>query len=132
MGPHLVHDLARRFVWKGREFAKDLLREKRLYVACQTDDNLPYVLQYAGEDNLLIGTDYGHADTSSELLALQTFRQRTDIRRALSRRSSTTTRGRSTGCKRSRPGDEGGNVRSAGVSPVPLLVRACRDPIQAG
>jgi uncharacterized protein len=77
--PHLVHDLARRFEWKGREFAKDLLREKRLYVACQTDDDLPYVLQYAGEDNLLIGTDYGHADTSSELLALQTFRQRTDI-----------------------------------------------------
>jgi uncharacterized protein len=77
--PHLCHDLARRFEWKGRELAKNLLADNRMYVACQTDDDLPYVLQYAGEDNLLIGTDYGHADTSSELRALQTFRERTDI-----------------------------------------------------
>ena len=77
--PHVVHDLARRFEWKGRSLAKDLLRDNRLYVACQPDDDLAYVLSYAGEDNLLIGTDYGHADTSSELLALQRFRERDDL-----------------------------------------------------
>jgi uncharacterized protein len=77
--PHLVHDLVRRFEWKGRSIAHDLLRDNRLYVACQTDDDIAYVLQYAGEDNLVIGTDYGHADTSSELRALQTFRERTDL-----------------------------------------------------
>ena len=86
--PHLVHDLARRFAWKGRSLTfestgssltHNLLRDNRLYVACQTDDDLPYVLQYAGEDNLVIGTDYGHADTSSELRALQTFRAREDV-----------------------------------------------------
>jgi predicted TIM-barrel fold metal-dependent hydrolase len=77
--PHLCHDLVRRFEWKGRNIAQNLLADNRLYVACQTDDDLPYVLKYAGEDNLLIGTDYGHADTSSELRALQTFREREDI-----------------------------------------------------
>lgn len=77
--PHLVHDLARRFEWKGRSLAHDLLRDNRLYVACQMDDDLPYVISYAGEDNLVIGTDYGHADTSSELLALQRFRERRDL-----------------------------------------------------
>ena len=77
--PHLCHDLIRRFEWKGRNIAQNLLADNRLYVACQTDDDIPYVLKYAGEDNLLIGTDYGHADTSSELRALQTFRERDDI-----------------------------------------------------
>ena len=75
----VVQNLNRRFEWKGRSLAHDLLRENRLYVACQTDDDIPYVVKYAGEDNLVIGTDYGHADTSSELRALQTFREREDL-----------------------------------------------------
>jgi predicted TIM-barrel fold metal-dependent hydrolase len=49
----------------------EVLRQNRIYVACQTDDDLPYVLKYAGEDHLVIGTDYGHNDTSSEILALR-------------------------------------------------------------
>ena len=32
-------------------------------------------LSYAGEDNLLIGTDYGHGDTSSELNAIARFQK---------------------------------------------------------
>jgi predicted TIM-barrel fold metal-dependent hydrolase len=44
-------------------------------VACQTDDDLPYVLKYAGEDHLVIGTDYGHNDTSSEILALRKLQE---------------------------------------------------------
>jgi predicted TIM-barrel fold metal-dependent hydrolase len=77
--PYVAHDLARRFEWKGRNLAHNLLRDNRLYVACQMDDDLPHVLSYAGEDNLVIGTDYGHADTSSELRALQALRQRDDL-----------------------------------------------------
>ena len=50
------------------------MKDSRMFVACQTDDDLPYVLGYAGEDNLLIGSDYGHADTSSELEALRKLR----------------------------------------------------------
>ena len=49
----------------------DLLRESRLYVACQTNDDIPYVLKYAGPDNLIIGSDYGHQDTASEIAALR-------------------------------------------------------------
>ena len=29
------------------------------------------ILGYTGEDNIVIGTDYGHADTASEIEALQ-------------------------------------------------------------
>lgn len=78
--PYILHDLVRRIAHReGRhlegKMRDDILRENRLYVACQTDDDLPYVLKYAGEDNLVMGTDYGHADTAAELKALSTLRE---------------------------------------------------------
>ena len=80
--PHILHDLVRRFAQAdGRHLegvvTDDILRENRMYVACQTDDDLPYLLGVTGEDNVIIGTDYGHADTASELMALNTFRKTT-------------------------------------------------------
>jgi hypothetical protein len=32
------------------------------------------VIKYAGKDNLVIGTDYGHTDVSSEVDAIDIFR----------------------------------------------------------
>jgi len=55
---------------------KDLLRRLRVFVACQTQDDLPYILQYGTEDNLLVGTDYTHADQSAELVAMDAIEQR--------------------------------------------------------
>jgi predicted TIM-barrel fold metal-dependent hydrolase len=52
-----------------------VLRRNNIWVACQTDDDLSYVLKYAGESMLVIGTDYGHNDTSSEILALRKLRE---------------------------------------------------------
>jgi uncharacterized protein len=69
--PYAVHDMTRRMERQGRQVKENLLRDNRIYVACQTDDDIPYVLKYAGEHNLVMGTDYGHADTSSELEALK-------------------------------------------------------------
>ncbi len=77
--PYAIHDLARRFEKRGKRLKEDLLRESRIYVACQTDDDLPYVLRYAGDGNIVIGSDYGHADTSSELEALRKLKQQGDI-----------------------------------------------------
>ena len=50
------------------------MREYKIFVSTQTDDDFPYVISYVGEENLLIGTDYGHGDTSSELNAISRFR----------------------------------------------------------
>ncbi len=72
--PYALHDLAKRFQKRGKPLSKDIMREQRLYVACQVDDDIPYVLKYAGEDNLVIGSDYGHADTATELEALSQLR----------------------------------------------------------
>lgn len=74
--PYAIHDFARRMERKGKKVDKsEVLRRNRIYVACQTDDDLPYVLKYAGDDQLVIGTDYGHNDTSSEILALRKLKE---------------------------------------------------------
>ena len=74
--PYAIHDYARRNERKGGKIDKSaVLRQNNIWVACQTDDDLPYVLQYAGEDRLVIGTDYGHNDTSSEILALRKLKE---------------------------------------------------------
>jgi predicted TIM-barrel fold metal-dependent hydrolase len=57
----------------------DMLREQRVWVTVENEDDLAYVVQWAGEDHLLIGTDYGHTDPSSNLRALNQFVERTDI-----------------------------------------------------
>jgi predicted TIM-barrel fold metal-dependent hydrolase len=76
--PYALHDFVRRRRGQGIN-PSTLMKENRMWVACQTDDDLPYVLKYAGEDNLVAGTDYGHADTSSELEALIRMREREDV-----------------------------------------------------
>jgi predicted TIM-barrel fold metal-dependent hydrolase len=74
--PYAIHDFARRFERQGRVVDKSaVLRKNKIWVACQTDDDLPYVLKYSGDDMLVIGTDYGHNDTSSEILALRKLKE---------------------------------------------------------
>ena len=74
--PYAIHDFARRFERSGVKVDKsEVLRKNKIWVTCQTDDDLPYVLKYAGDDMLVIGTDYGHNDTSSEILALRKLRE---------------------------------------------------------
>ena len=48
-----------------------LLSANRIYVACQTTDDLPYILEHVGDHNIVLGTDYGHNDTSSEIDAMR-------------------------------------------------------------
>ncbi|HET8563571.1 MAG TPA: amidohydrolase family protein, partial [Candidatus Binatia bacterium] len=78
--PYLVHDLNLRFPkLAGKQAKPEIMRSGQLFVACQTDDDLPYVLKYAGEDSLMIGSDYGHADNASELLALKRLKEKGEL-----------------------------------------------------
>ena len=47
-----------------------------MFVTCENTDDLPYIVQETGEDGLVIGTDYGHTDTSSDVDAIKVFRKR--------------------------------------------------------
>lgn len=77
--PYALHDLERRVKRRGRVWKDDPLRENRIWVACQTNDDHETIMRYVGDDNLMLGTDYGHADTSTEVYALQEFRKNGDL-----------------------------------------------------
>jgi predicted TIM-barrel fold metal-dependent hydrolase len=77
--PWLVHYLKRNAVVFDKEISGELVRDARFYITCQNDDDIPYVLRYAGEDNLIIGTDYGHHDTSAEIEALRVLREKGEV-----------------------------------------------------
>ena len=69
--PYVLSDLQRR---RPGVHGGELLRKNRLYVTCQTNEDLGGLIGLVGEDNLLIGTDYGHNDAASELKALRTLK----------------------------------------------------------
>ena len=77
--PWVYNEAARRYQVDGRKFPEDPFREYNIFVTCQTDDDLPWVLKYAGEHSLIIGTDYGHTDPSSELDAISIFQGQSGI-----------------------------------------------------
>lgn len=72
--PYIVKDLQRRWGALGKPLPENPLNAFRQFVSCQTDDDVDYVLRYSGEDNLTIGTDYGHNDQSTEVEALRNLR----------------------------------------------------------
>jgi len=77
--PYMIHDLRRRLETRGRTLAAEPLKDNNIWVTCQTDDDLPYVLKYAGEDNIVVGTDYGHQDQSSEIEAIRVMREKGEV-----------------------------------------------------
>jgi predicted TIM-barrel fold metal-dependent hydrolase len=56
-----------------------LMEQNRLYVACEVHEDLPYILQTSGEDHLIIGSDYSHADPHMEINPVRGLRSRTDV-----------------------------------------------------
>jgi predicted TIM-barrel fold metal-dependent hydrolase len=77
--PFVVRELTRRMERRGVAYAGDLLRENRMFIACQADDDLPHILDYISDDYLVIGTDYGHADNATDLYAIEELQRREDI-----------------------------------------------------
>jgi predicted TIM-barrel fold metal-dependent hydrolase len=77
--PYVIRELRKRMEHRGGTLKGNPLVDNRIYITCQTDDDLPHVLQYAGEDNLIIGTDYGHADTATQLYAMKEIQKREDV-----------------------------------------------------
>jgi predicted TIM-barrel fold metal-dependent hydrolase len=77
--PYVVNDWKRRFRTFGKPVGEYPMRDYRMYVDLQSDDDIAYLVQQCGEDNLMIGTDYGHTDNSSEIEALRRLQERGDI-----------------------------------------------------
>jgi hypothetical protein len=65
----------------------DLLERCGIFVTCQIGDDVPYLIKGCmGENTLMIGTDYGHADSSTELDALTVLQESGGISAAMHRK----------------------------------------------
>ena len=64
--------------WKHAS-CKDLFRDYRIYVACEVDEDIPYLAEFIGEDHLMIGSDYGHNDPAEEKALVETLKAREDL-----------------------------------------------------
>lgn len=77
--PFIVSDLRQRFKKRGKQLPKNILSANRIYVACEVSDDLRAVLPFAGDDHLVIGTDYGHTDNSAQIEALRMLRDEKQV-----------------------------------------------------
>jgi len=71
--PWIYREVEIRYRSAGKEFSKDLFHENNVFVTCQTNDDIPHILNFSGEHSLVIGTDYGHTDSATELDAITEF-----------------------------------------------------------
>ena len=81
--PWVVHEAKNRFKALGREWPARGVTDFRMFVTCENSDDISYIVDQAGEDCLVIGTDYGHTDTSSDVDAIKTFKAREDVAPAI-------------------------------------------------
>ncbi len=82
--PFLVH-IIRRLLKEKFHYASsaEMFHENRLYIACEADEDIPYIAKCTGEDHLLIGSDYPHNDPSREDQFVNALNVREDISPAL-------------------------------------------------
>ena len=73
--PYLINDLKRRVERRGGKLKERILADNNIWVACQMNDDLEHIIKYVGDDRLVMGTDYGHADSSTEIHAFQLLQQ---------------------------------------------------------
>ena len=54
--------------------------DHKIYVTCEEHEDLPSILPFAGDDNLVIGSDFGHpGDVADSIHVQSTFLGRDDI-----------------------------------------------------
>jgi uncharacterized protein len=62
--PYVLHyverDWHRKKTLQDAHLGPELFRDYRIFVACESDEDIPYLAGYIGEDNLISGSDYGH------------------------------------------------------------------------
>lgn len=72
--PWIIYEAQRRLT-KGQKWPEQGFAAFRTYVTCGTQNDLPDILKHAGEDVLIIGTNYGQGDSSGDMDAIDVFRK---------------------------------------------------------
>ena len=71
--PWIVREVKQRFIERGSKFPENILDEYNVFVTCQNDDDVPYLIKGGLLGGLVIGTDFGHFDPSSDIDAITKF-----------------------------------------------------------
>jgi predicted TIM-barrel fold metal-dependent hydrolase len=78
--PYVLHAIKRvRGDKDWGNYGPDLFEQNNLFVACEADEDIPYLTKWLGEDHILIGSDYGHNDPSEEAQLVEAMRGREDL-----------------------------------------------------
>ena len=84
-------------------------------LSLEADEDLAYLLTHIGEDNMIMGSDYGHQDQSKEDGTVGVMRRKKSMAPAVIEKVSATTRAASTDCS-------GGSAFSPLSEPFDLTV----------
>jgi predicted TIM-barrel fold metal-dependent hydrolase len=77
--PYVVKDFQRCADAINQPLPTNPLKEYRQFVSCQTDDDVDDLIKYSGEENLVIGTDYGYNDQPTVIEALRNLKSQGSI-----------------------------------------------------
>ena len=69
--PYALQDLESRLSRKGKKLGDNPLKDNNIWITLEMADDIPYLIDCVGDDNFLVGTDYGHTDTSAQIEALR-------------------------------------------------------------
>jgi predicted TIM-barrel fold metal-dependent hydrolase len=69
--PYMLGEARMRLAGKGVRVGDDLLARNNYYITTQKTDDLNWLLDEAGDEHFVIGTDYGHKDVAVEIEALR-------------------------------------------------------------
>jgi uncharacterized protein len=88
--PYVLHALRSVFGGSPEQWGPKLFQEYRLFTAYEEWEDLSYLLQYVGQDNLVVGSDWGHhggrgrgGDPSGQPEVFANMRARTDVPSAI-------------------------------------------------
>lgn len=81
--PYVLHAIKRTRGDKSwSAYGPELFEQNNIFVACEADEDIPYLTRWIGEEHILIGSDYGHNDPSEEAQLVATMRERGDLSQA--------------------------------------------------
>lgn len=75
--PYLIHQLRRN--GRIKRDPVEYFREGRVYIGCETDEDLKYLIDLIGEDSLVTASDYPHTDPSREEELVDSILKREDL-----------------------------------------------------
>jgi predicted TIM-barrel fold metal-dependent hydrolase len=77
--PYVFHNLATSYRRDERPWGPELFERYRIYVACESGEDVGYLARWVGEDHLMAGSDYGHNDPSEDRQFVRRLRDRQDL-----------------------------------------------------